>query len=154
MTIPSDAADRDEPLADDGLARLVELTGDIAVLPAGSRLADEQRPGHQCFVIVDGAATVERNGSAVRSMRSGAFVGDVSPDGRPLPPRGVTVRLQTRSRVLVLDSVRLATAVDADPELAQAWRSLIARELSAASREPRGRPDRLLSTGMNNGGTQ
>jgi hypothetical protein len=39
--------------------RLVELSGDEAVLPAGSRLADETRPGHQCFVIIEGAATIE-----------------------------------------------------------------------------------------------
>jgi hypothetical protein len=39
--------------------RLVELSGDEAVLPAGSRLADEKRAGHQCFVIIEGAATVE-----------------------------------------------------------------------------------------------
>jgi DNA-binding CsgD family transcriptional regulator len=38
--------------------RLVELSGDEAVLPAGSRLADENRPGQQCFVIIEGAATV------------------------------------------------------------------------------------------------
>jgi hypothetical protein len=38
--------------------RLVKLSGDEAVLPAGSRLADENRPGQQCFVIIEGAATV------------------------------------------------------------------------------------------------
>jgi len=118
MSIPSDPADS-------GVARLMELTGDVAVLPAGSRLADEKRPGHQCFVILDGAATVEQDGRALRSVVSGAFVGEVSPDGRPLPPAGVTVRLETRSRVLVLDSVRLLAAVDADPALAAAWRLLI-----------------------------
>ncbi len=151
MTTP---ADQNEPLADEILARLMELTGDIAVLPTGSRLADEKRSGHQCFVVLDGAATVERDGRTLRSLASGAFVGDVSPDGRPLPPAGVTVRLETRSRVLVLDSVRLAAAVDADAKLAAAWRSLISRTLSTAPNEPRTRTDRVTSTGMNHGGTQ
>jgi Bacterial regulatory proteins, luxR family len=96
-----------EPSADDAVARLMELTGDIAVLPAGSRLADENRSGHQCFVILDGAAVVEREGLALRRLGSGAFVGDVSPDGRPLPPGRVTVRIEARSHVLVLDSVQL-----------------------------------------------
>jgi hypothetical protein len=112
---------------DDGMARLMELTGDFAVLPAGSRLADEHRPGHQCFVLLDGAAIVEKDGHVLRRLESGAFAGDVSPGGDPLPPAGVTIRLVTRSRVLVLDSVRLAAAVDADPALAAAWRSLISR---------------------------
>jgi CRP-like cAMP-binding protein len=140
-------SDRDESAADEALARLMELTGDIAVLPAGSRLADENRPGHQCFVLLDGAATVERDGGAVRGLSSGAFVGDVSADGRPLPPAGVTVRLETRSRVLVLDSVRLAAAVEADPVLAAAWRSLVARTLPATGREPRPRLERVTLTG-------
>lgn len=139
---------------DDGVARLMELTGDFAVLPAGSRLADENRPGHQCFVLLDGAATVERDGRILRRLESGGFAGDVSPDGDPLPPAGVTIRLVTRSRVLVLDSVRLAAAVDADPALAAAWRSLISRTLPMPAREPSTPADRVTSTGMNDGGTQ
>jgi CRP-like cAMP-binding protein len=118
---------RDEPgpPADDGPAGLAELTGDEAVLPAGSRLADEARAGHQCFLILDGTATVERDGSTLRRLGSGAFVGELDPEQRPLPPSGVTVRLDSRSRVLVLDPARLAAAIDADPSLAAAWRSLI-----------------------------
>jgi CRP-like cAMP-binding protein len=112
---------------DDGLPGLAELTGDEAVLPAGSRLADEARPGHQCFLILDGTATVERDGRALRRLASGAFVGELGPGDRPLPPSGVTVRLETRSRVLVLDTARLAAAIDADPALAAAWRSVITR---------------------------
>jgi CRP-like cAMP-binding protein len=112
--------------AGDGLAGLVELTGDEAVLPAGSRLADERRPGHQCFFILDGTATVERDGFLLRRLASGAYVGELDPGRRPLPPSGVTVRLDTRSRVLVLDPARLAAAIDADPALAAAWRSVIA----------------------------
>jgi CRP/FNR family transcriptional regulator, cyclic AMP receptor protein len=107
--------------------RLVELSGDEAVLPAGSRLADEARPGHQCFVIIEGAASVEQEGARLASLGSGAFVGELAPDGRPLPPAGVTVRLETRSRVLVLDSARLTAAINADPALAAAWRSLVGR---------------------------
>jgi hypothetical protein len=115
------------PSADERLAGLAELTGDEAVLPAGSHLADEKRPGHQCFVIIDGTATVERDGCRLRQLDRGAFVGELAPDGGPLPPSGVTVRLETRSRVLVLDSARLAAAISADPVLAAAWRSLIGR---------------------------
>jgi CRP-like cAMP-binding protein len=109
-----------------GVAGFAELTGDEAVLPAGSRLADERRPGHQCFFILDGVATVERDGSPLRRLARGAFVGELDPN-RPLPPSGVTVRLDTRSRVLVLDPARLAAAIDADPVLAAAWRSVVAR---------------------------
>jgi CRP-like cAMP-binding protein len=106
--------------ADDGVAGLLGLAGDEAVLPAGSRLCDEGRPGHQCFVILEGAAVIEQDGSGLRSVASGQFVGDFGHDGRPLPPTGVTVRLVVSSRVLVLDSIRLAAVIEAEPALA-AW---------------------------------
>jgi hypothetical protein len=154
MTTARIPPERSEPSADDAVARLMELTGDIAVLPAGSRLADENRSGHQCFVILDGAAVVEREGLALRRLGSGAFVGDVSPDGHPLPPGHVTVRLEARSHVLVLDSVRLAAAVDGDPLLAAAWRSLASRTLLMAAREPHRPADRATGSGINHGGTQ
>ncbi len=124
MSIPSGLPG---PPGENALAGLMQLPGDEAMLPAGSRLADERRPGHQCFVILDGTATVERDGRVLRSLGPGAFVGDCSPDGRPLPLSGVTARLGSRSRVLVLDAVRLAAAIDADPALAATWRSLISR---------------------------
>lgn len=94
------------------------------MLPAGTRLADEARPGRQCFVIIDGTAAVEAAGQRVRDLGAGAFVGSVDPAGRPAPPGGLTVRLLTRSRVLVIDAMRLATLIDSDPVVAAAWRRL------------------------------
>lgn len=115
---------RPERPADEGVAGLLGLAGDEAVLPAGSRLCDETRAGHQCFVILEGAAVVERDGSRLRSVASGEFVGSFGRDGRPQPPSGVTVRLQISSRVLVIDSARLAALIEAEPALA-AWRASI-----------------------------
>jgi hypothetical protein len=112
--------------ADDGLSGLLGLAGDEAVLPAGSRLCDQARPGHECFVILEGAAVIEQDGASLRSVTSGEFVGDFGPDGRPSPPSGVTVRLLISSRVLVLDSVRLAALIEAEPALG-AWRASLRR---------------------------
>src|SRR5215472_16893480 len=86
----------------------LELVGDEAVLPPGIRLADEARPGRQCFVLIEGMATVEAAGSRLRELGAGSFVGLVGQGGRPLPPSGLTVQLATRSRVLVIDAERLA----------------------------------------------
>ena len=72
-----------EPPSDDGMARLMELTGDFAVLPAGSRLADENRPGHQCFVLLDGAATVERAPGPAADLHAGREAGELEPVGSP-----------------------------------------------------------------------
>lgn len=102
----------------------LERAGDEAVLPAGTRLADEARPGRQCFVLIDGAAAVEMAGQRVRELHCGAFVGSVDLAGRPVPPGGLTVRLLTRSRVLVIDAMRLAALIDSDAAAADAWRRL------------------------------
>ena len=80
----------------------LERAGDEAVLPAGTRLADEARPGRQCFVLIDGTAAVEAAGQRVRDLGAGAFVGSVDRAGRPAPPGGLTVRLLTRDRKSVV----------------------------------------------------
>jgi hypothetical protein len=100
---------------------LLEPAGDEAILPAGILIADERRPGRQCFVLIEGTATVEAGGQRLAGLEAGAFVGSADPAGRPGPPAGVTVRLESRSRVLVLDAQRLATLIDADPAAAAQW---------------------------------
>jgi CRP-like cAMP-binding protein len=107
-----------EPLA------LLQQAGDEAVLPAGIRLADESRSGRRCYVLLDGAATVEAAGTLVTELGPGAFVGRTDEGGRPLPPSGLTIRLAARSRVLVVDAARLAALIEADPAAAAAWRNL------------------------------
>lgn len=106
-----------------GLA-LLDLAADEAVLPAGIRLVDETRPGRRCFLLLEGSATVEAAGTRLSQLHAGAFIGSADPSGRPLPPSGLTVRLATRSRVLVIDAGRLAVLIDSDPVTAAAWRRL------------------------------
>jgi hypothetical protein len=108
----------------------LELAGDEAILPAGVRLAAEGRRGRQCFVLIEGAATVEAAGRQIGELAAGAFVGSVDDVGRPLPPDGITVRLAARSRVLVIDIRRLAALIDADPAAAAAWRLICAGSLT------------------------
>jgi hypothetical protein len=106
---------------------LLELAGDEAILPAGIRLTDETRPGRQCFVLIEGRATVEAAGSRLPELGAGAFVGLVDHAGRPLPPSGLTIELATRSRVLVIDARRLGVLIDTDPAAAAAWRRMTQR---------------------------
>jgi CRP-like cAMP-binding protein len=103
---------------------LFDLIGDEAVLPPGTRLADEGRPGRQCFLLLEGTAVVEAAGNRLRELGAGAFVGSVDEAGRPQPPAGLTVRLLTSSRVLVIDSDRLAVLIASDPAAAAAWRQM------------------------------
>jgi hypothetical protein len=103
---------------------LLDLVGDEAVLPPGTRLTDEGRRGRQCFLLLEGTAVVEAAGNRLRELGAGAFIGAVDTDGRPQPPAGLTVRLLTSSRVLVIDSDRLAVLIDSDPAAAAAWRQM------------------------------
>ncbi len=101
--------------------RLPEAGGE-AELPAGSRLADEVRPVRHCFLLIEGSAVAEAAGNRVVDLAPGAFIGSADQAGRPAPLGGLTVRLVTPARVLVLDADRLAALIDSDPEVAAAWR--------------------------------
>ena len=107
--------------------RLPEAGGE-AVLPAGSRLADEERAGRHCFLLMEGTAVAEGAGQHLASLSSGTFVGSTDHAGMPLPPAGVTVRLVTPARVLVLDTDRLTALIDADPTVADLWRRTVRGE--------------------------
>ena len=93
-------------------------------MPAGVRLADEDRTGQQCFILLEGKATVEAAGCRLGELSAGAFIGQVDNDGRPLPSSGLTVQLATHSRVLVINARRLGELVNSDPAAAAAWRQL------------------------------
>jgi CRP-like cAMP-binding protein len=104
--------------------RLHEAGGE-AVLPAGSRLADEARTGRHCFLLMEGIAVAEEGGEPVGSLTSGTFVGSTDLTGMPGPPSGVTVRLVTPARVLVLEVDRLAALIEADPAVSDLWQQTV-----------------------------
>ena len=104
--------------------RLAEAGGE-AVLPAGSRLADGERSGRNCFLLIEGSAVAEQDGQPAQPLPTGTFVGSADQAGLPAPPAGVTVRLVTPARVLVLDTDRLAALIDADPAIADLWRRTV-----------------------------
>jgi hypothetical protein len=102
----------------------LHAAGDEAVMPAGSCLTHDSRPGRLCYVILEGRAAAEVSGRPVLDLAAGSYIGSVDRAGRPIPPAGVTVRLRTPGRVLVFEAARLAAAVEADPRAADAWRRL------------------------------
>ncbi len=104
--------------------RLPEAGGE-AVLPAGSKLADEGRPGRHCFLLIEGQAVVEVAGQQIASLASGTFVGSTDRHGVPCPPVGLTVRLISPARVLVLDTQRLAALIETDPAVAALWQRTV-----------------------------
>ncbi len=101
--------------------RLLRSAGDELALPVGCRLTDERRVGRHCFLLLDGSAVAELGGRPIATFSAGSFVGSLDEDGRPSPLRGLTVRIITPSRAVVLETRRLAALLDSDRVLAAAW---------------------------------
>ncbi len=101
--------------------RLLRPAGDELALPVGCRLADERGAGRKCFLLLEGSAVAEADGRPIATFSAGSFVGSLDDRGRPAPLRGMTVRVITPSRAVVLDARRLAALLDADRVLAAAW---------------------------------
>lgn len=123
-------------LVPDCCLSLLAQAGDEAILPAGIRLVDQQAPGRQCYLLLDGSAAAEAGGRR-QELGPGTFIGSADAAGRPAAPQGVTVRLVTRSRVLVIDPVRLAALIAGDPAAAARWQLITA----AGQRQPDHRRD-------------
>lgn len=83
------------------LQRVVELSDEVA-LSAGSVVVDQGDPGTDCYVIVDGTASVYVRGDHVASSGPGSMVGEMAlVDHRP---RSATVVADTDLDMLRFDS--------------------------------------------------
>ena len=83
---------------------------------AGKVLVREGDPGHECFVILDGSATVTRKGEDIATLGAGDVVGELAPltGGN----RTATVTADTAMDVLVIGQREFAGLLDEVPGLA------------------------------------
>ena len=83
---------------------------------AGKVLVREGDPGHECFVILEGSATVTRKGVDIATLGAGDVVGELAPltGGN----RTATVTADTAMDVLVIGQRELAGLLDEVPGLA------------------------------------
>jgi CRP/FNR family cyclic AMP-dependent transcriptional regulator len=82
----------------------------------GKVLVREGDPGHECFVILDGTATVTRKGDDIATLGAGDVVGELAPltGGN----RTATVTADTAMDVLVIGQREFAGLLDEVPGLA------------------------------------
>lgn len=105
-----------EGFLDDDLRRVVELTDQIEVT-AGSVLVDQGDPGTDCFVIVEGTASVYVRGEHVASSGPGSMVGEMALiDHRP---RTATVVADTDLRLLRFGTKAFRTLLDEMPKASE-----------------------------------
>jgi len=112
---------------------LVVKNSSERVLKAGTVIMDQGQTGREAYVILEGSATVKRNGKKIGSAKTGAVVGELSllDNG----PRTATVTADTDVRLLVVTERGLKAAIDNIPAISRKLLKALAtrvRELDRA----------------------
>ena len=97
------------------LQKIAKASDEIAV-KAGTTLVDQGQQGREAFIVVDGSASVKRNGRKITTLGPGAVIGELSLLDRG--PRTATVTADTDMTVLVIDQRNFAGVIDQVPALA------------------------------------
>ena len=97
------------------LQTIAKATDELTV-PAGHVLTDQGQMGREAFVLVDGSATVRRNGKKVATLGAGSVVGELSLLDHG--PRTATVTTDTEATVLVIDQRHFLGVLDSVPAVA------------------------------------
>lgn len=97
------------------LGRIAKASNEVT-LPAGAVLVDQGEMGREAFVIVEGSATVSRNGRKVGTLGPGDAVGELSLLDHG--PRTARVVADTELTTLVLSAREFAGTIEEVPGLA------------------------------------
>jgi len=85
-------------------------------IAAGKVLVREGEPGHECFVIMEGNATVSRKGENIATLGTGDVVGELAP--LTGGSRTATVTAESKMELLVIGQREFAGLLDEVPGLA------------------------------------
>jgi CRP/FNR family transcriptional regulator, cyclic AMP receptor protein len=108
------------PLFSNCTKRQLQEIGQVAnqvILPAGKVLARQGEVGLEMFIVLDGTASVTRDGRQVATRTAGDVVGELAVLSRH--PRNATVVADTELRTLVLTHSGLDQLLDDIPGLAK-----------------------------------
>ena len=96
----------------------------------GKVLVQEGKPGHEFFLILDGNASVTRNGRKIAALGPGQYFGELALLDRG--PRSATVTADSDMQVLVLGQREFAGVLDEVPGLARKMLAAMAGRLREA----------------------
>lgn len=96
------------------LQTIAKATDELTV-PAGHLLTDQGQMGREAFVLMNGAATVKRNGKKVTTLGPGAVVGELALLDHG--PRTATVTTDTETTVIVIDQRHFLAVLDDVPSI-------------------------------------
>ena len=115
------------------LVEIARLSDDLEV-PAGTVLCKQGSRGQEFFIIVDGEATVSRDGENLGTVRGGDFFGEIA----LLEPvkRTATVTAATPLRLFVVSRRAFDAVVTTDPAIERKVLRAVARRLASQSGDP------------------
>ena len=97
---------------------------------AGKTIVEEGQTGHEFFLILDGNATVLRNGRKVATLGAGDYFGELALLDRG--PRNATVKADGDMEVLVLGQREFSGVLDEVPTIAHKLLASMATRLREA----------------------
>lgn len=106
---------------------------DEAEVEAGTRLAEQGRKGRQLSLIVEGAATVERDGKKLADLGPGDVVGEMSLVDHA--EANATVVTTEPSVLLVMHAKDFSEVLDGSPGFARKLLGTLVRRLREADRQ-------------------
>lgn len=111
------------------LEKLGKASDELEV-PAGKELVEQGRVGHEFFLILEGTASVRRNGRKIATLGPGAYFGELSLLDRG--PRSASVVADTDMTLLVLGQREFSGVLDEVPTLAHKLLTSMAKRLREA----------------------
>jgi CRP/FNR family transcriptional regulator, cyclic AMP receptor protein len=121
------------PCAKHELRRVAALVDQVEV-PEGKVLMREGASGRECFVVVQGSATVKRRGRKIATVGPGSFFGELALLDQG--PRVATVTADTDMQLLVLSARDFSSLLDAVPSVSRRILRGVAERLRAAESTP------------------
>jgi CRP-like cAMP-binding protein len=100
---------------DKELAKVAKASDEVSVA-AGTTFVDQGQTGREAFVLLNGSATVRRNGKKIATLGPGAVIGELALLDRG--PRTASVTADVDSTVLVIDQRHFTPILDEVPTLA------------------------------------
>ena len=110
-------------LSNKDLQKVARASDEVSI-PSGKVLMEQGQTGREAFVILEGEATVKRNGKKVASLGPGACFGELALLDRG--PRTMTVEAASDMKALVLGQREFSGVIDEVPGLAHKLLSSLA----------------------------
>lgn len=111
----------------------IAKAGDELHLPAGALIVDQGQTGREAFILLDGSATVRRNGKKVATLGPGDVIGELSLLDHG--PRTASVTCDTPCLLLVLEQRNFVGVLDEVPALAHKMLARLASRIRELDRQ-------------------